>query len=99
MSDGDLENRLKGAGLLTAEILYRMPDHPAVLQTFCFQKLDHAPAHAAPCWRGRRVKRESGGGRKGGGCAHSRAGGVKVGARAGASAAGRTWGWTPGTAA
>ncbi len=29
--------------LTTAEILYRMPDHPAVLQTFVWQKLDRAP--------------------------------------------------------
>ena len=29
--------------LTTAEILYRMPDHPAVLQTFIWQKLDRAP--------------------------------------------------------
>jgi uncharacterized protein Usg len=29
--------------LTTAEILYRMPDHPSVLQTFIWQKLDRAP--------------------------------------------------------
>lgn len=29
--------------LTTAEILYRMPDHPAVLQTFVWQDLDIAP--------------------------------------------------------
>jgi uncharacterized protein Usg len=29
--------------LTTAEILYRLPDHPAVLQTFIWQKLDLAP--------------------------------------------------------
>jgi uncharacterized protein Usg len=29
--------------LTTAEILYRMPDHPAVLQTFIWQKDDLAP--------------------------------------------------------
>jgi uncharacterized protein Usg len=27
----------------TAEILYHMPDHPAVLQTFIWQKTDLAP--------------------------------------------------------
>lgn len=43
MSSRDFTERLQGAGLLTAEILYRMPDHPAILQTFCFQTLDHAP--------------------------------------------------------
>ncbi len=30
--------------LTTAEILYRMPDHPSTLQTFIWQKLDRAPA-------------------------------------------------------
>jgi uncharacterized protein Usg len=29
--------------LTTAEILYHMPDHPAVLQSFVWQKLDIAP--------------------------------------------------------
>lgn len=43
MSDNEFTARLKGAGLLTAEILYRMPDHPSLLQTFCFQTLDQAP--------------------------------------------------------
>ena len=30
--------------LTTAEILYHMPDHPGVLQTFIWQKLDRAPS-------------------------------------------------------
>jgi uncharacterized protein Usg len=30
--------------LTTAEILYHMPDHPGVLQTFIWQQLDQAPA-------------------------------------------------------
>lgn len=34
---------LKGYGLTTAEILYRMPDHPAVLQTYLWQDYDLAP--------------------------------------------------------
>jgi uncharacterized protein Usg len=29
--------------LTTAEILYRLPDHPAVLQSFIWQKVDRAP--------------------------------------------------------
>ena len=29
--------------LTTAEILYRMPDHPGVLQSFVWQDLDSAP--------------------------------------------------------
>jgi uncharacterized protein Usg len=38
-----LELRLRGYRLTTAEILYHMPDHPAVLQTFIWQELDVAP--------------------------------------------------------
>lgn len=37
------ELRLRGYRLTTAEILYHMPDHPAVLQTFIWQELDVAP--------------------------------------------------------
>ncbi len=29
--------------LTTAEILYRLPDHPSVLQTFIWQNMDLAP--------------------------------------------------------
>ncbi len=39
----ELELQLKGYGLTTAEILYRMPDHPVVLQTFVWQEYDIAP--------------------------------------------------------
>ncbi|MEX0853221.1 MAG: usg protein [Bauldia sp.] len=35
--------QLAGFGLTTASILYRMPDHPAVLQTFVWQEYDLAP--------------------------------------------------------
>lgn len=35
--------RLAGWGLTTAEILYRMPDHPGLLQTFIWQEYDLAP--------------------------------------------------------
>ena len=31
--------------LTTAEILYHMPDHPALLQTFIWQELDLAPRY------------------------------------------------------
>ncbi len=41
--DPDFEQRLAGSGLLTAEIIYRMPDHPSLLQTFAFQTLDVGP--------------------------------------------------------
>ena len=35
--------RLAGWGLTTAEILYRMPDHPGLLQTYIWQDYDLAP--------------------------------------------------------
>lgn len=44
MPDPDLIRRLDGAGLMTAEVLYRMPDHPGLLQSFVWQTLDTAPA-------------------------------------------------------
>ena len=34
---------LDGYRLTTAEILYRMPDHPSFLQTYLWQELDLAP--------------------------------------------------------
>ena len=36
--------QLRNYRLTTAEILYRMPDHPDLLQTFVWQELDMAPA-------------------------------------------------------
>lgn len=44
---GNLESKLRGYRLTTAEILYHMPDHPAVLQTFIWQELDIAPKFPA----------------------------------------------------
>ncbi len=38
-----LHLQLQGYRLTTAEILYHMPDHPAVLQSFVWQELDIAP--------------------------------------------------------
>ena len=35
--------KLAGWSLTTAEILYRMPDHPKLLQTFVWQEYDVAP--------------------------------------------------------
>lgn len=35
--------QLQGYRLTTAEILYFMPDHPDLLQTFVWQELDMAP--------------------------------------------------------
>ncbi|MBZ0229093.1 MAG: usg protein [Bauldia sp.] len=39
----DLSRKWDGYGLTTASILYGMPDHPAVLQTFVWQAYDLAP--------------------------------------------------------
>jgi len=36
-------SQIKGYRLTTAEILYHMPDHPGLLQTFVWQELDIAP--------------------------------------------------------
>lgn len=38
-----IEARLRGYRLTTAEILYHMPDHPELLQSFVWQALDLAP--------------------------------------------------------
>lgn len=40
-----LELQLRGYRLTTAEIIYRLPDHPALLQSFIWQKLDLAPEY------------------------------------------------------
>jgi len=39
----DFVIRIKGYGLTTAEIHYRIPDHPALLQQFVWQEYDLAP--------------------------------------------------------
>lgn len=38
-----LLRQLSGYGLTTAEILYRLPDHPSMLQTYVWQDYDLAP--------------------------------------------------------
>jgi len=43
----ELELMLKGYGLTTAHILYRMPDHKNLLQTFIWQHYDIAPKFPA----------------------------------------------------
>jgi uncharacterized protein Usg len=43
MADRDFLAQLKGFSLTTAEILYRMPDHPALLQSFIWQDYDLSP--------------------------------------------------------
>jgi uncharacterized protein Usg len=44
-SADDFSLRLKGWSLATAEVLYYMPDHPSVLQSFVWQTLDLAPRY------------------------------------------------------
>lgn len=41
--DGDFVRRLQDWRLLTAEILYHMPDHPELLQSFTWQTIDLPP--------------------------------------------------------
>jgi uncharacterized protein Usg len=41
--DPDFSSRLLGRRLTTAEVLYYMPDHPSLLQSFLWQTLDEAP--------------------------------------------------------
>jgi len=39
----DFIKQLAGYGLATAEILYRLPDHPRLLQSYVWQDYDIAP--------------------------------------------------------
>jgi uncharacterized protein Usg len=39
----DFRRQLQGFGLTTANILYRMPDHPSLLQSFLWQTHDLHP--------------------------------------------------------
>jgi uncharacterized protein Usg len=41
----NLNLQLRGYCLTTAEILYRLPDHPNLLQSFLWQNLDIAPEY------------------------------------------------------
>ncbi|MGH6761176.1 MAG: usg protein [Phyllobacterium sp.] len=47
MAKSELELQLEGYGLTTAQILYHMPDHPHLLQTYIWQDYDLAPAFPA----------------------------------------------------
>ena len=39
----DFRKQVLGYGLTTAQILYRMPDHPSLLQTYVWQNYDLFP--------------------------------------------------------
>lgn len=43
MADKDFYHQLTGSSLTTAEILYHMPDHPGLLQTYVWQSYDLHP--------------------------------------------------------
>ena len=43
MARSDLQSMLDGYSLTTAEILYRLPDHPALLQSYIWQDFDLHP--------------------------------------------------------
>ena len=45
MEQSATELMLKGYGLTTAELFYRMPDYRNVLNTFVWQEYDLAPDH------------------------------------------------------
>jgi uncharacterized protein Usg len=42
ISEG-FRRQLEGYGLTTAHILYRLPDHPSLLQTYVWQEYDLCP--------------------------------------------------------
>lgn len=43
MADKQFREMLAGHSLTTAEILYHLPDYPALLQTYIWQEYDLAP--------------------------------------------------------
>ena len=43
MANRDALAQLQGFSLTTAEILYRLPDHPSLLQTYIWQEYDLHP--------------------------------------------------------
>lgn len=43
MIDRDFQAQVAGYSLTTAEILYRLPDHPSLLQAFVWQEYDIHP--------------------------------------------------------
>jgi uncharacterized protein Usg len=43
MVSADFRRQINGFGLTTADILYRLPDHPSILQQYIWQDYDKAP--------------------------------------------------------
>jgi uncharacterized protein Usg len=48
-ADRDLRAQLAGYSLTTAEILYRLPDHPSLLQSYIWQEYDVHPRFPRLC--------------------------------------------------
>jgi uncharacterized protein Usg len=46
-SSKDFRRQMEGYGLTTAHILYRLPDHPLLLQTYVWQDYDLCPRFPA----------------------------------------------------
>ncbi len=44
MASREFSLQMQGYGLTTAEIHYRMPDHPSLLQIYIWQEYDLAPS-------------------------------------------------------
>jgi uncharacterized protein Usg len=44
MASRDFNRQMQGYGLTTAQILYRRPDHPWLLQTYVWQDYDLCPS-------------------------------------------------------
>ncbi len=49
LTDRDFRAQLAGYSLTTAEILYRLPDHPSLLQSFIWQEYDVHPRFPRLC--------------------------------------------------
>jgi len=43
VTSGDFKKQLQDYRLTTAEIIYHLPDHPSLLQSYIWQELDIAP--------------------------------------------------------
>jgi uncharacterized protein Usg len=43
LASPEFKKQMEGYSLTTAEILYRMPDHPSLLQSYIWQDYDMAP--------------------------------------------------------
>jgi uncharacterized protein Usg len=43
MTSSDFRRQLEGYGITTANILYRLPDHPKIIQSYVWQEYDLHP--------------------------------------------------------